>query len=104
MTSVNMPRDDAVLKIDPKAPTNRNVKEVEPYPAVQPVQKHEEATQAPSAGTPRPQRRRGKDRRQRNEKVLLDTRSGPNRRRMGEDDSADENGEDAAGQNIDVYI
>jgi hypothetical protein len=79
MTSVNMPRDDAATKITSKT-TTRTVNPVEPYSNVQPVEAHEDVTQAPPRKTRKQDERRGKDRRQKNEPVLLDTRSNHDRR------------------------
>ena len=81
MTSVNMPRDDAAIRIDTKAVANRNVKQAEPYPEVHPVKEHDEGhTPAPPV-RPKKQRRDG-DRRQKDEPILLDTRDGHGRRKV----------------------
>jgi hypothetical protein len=105
MTSVNMPRDDAALRIDPKAPRARNVNPLEPYPAAQPVQPHEEPTTAPKKPAGRkPQQRRKGERRQKNQPVLLDTRSGGDRRKSAQQETASEDGQATTpAKHIDVY-
>ncbi len=91
MTSVNMPRDDAAIWIDTKTVANRNVKQAEPYPEVQPVKEHDEGhTSVPPVVREKKQRRHG-DRRQKDEPILLDTRDGRGRRKVdhpAEDDDA----------------
>jgi len=99
MTSVNMPRDDAAIKIDTKAVAKRNVKPTEPYPATPAVKGHEGGHVAVPPIQPRQRRRQG-DRRQRDEPVLLDTRDGRDRRKRGEQDDDD----DTQTGHIDVYI
>jgi hypothetical protein len=79
MTSVNMPRDDAATKITSKS-TTRTVNPLEPAANVQPVEVHEDVTQAPPPKPRKQDERRGKDRRQKNDPVLLDTRSNHDRR------------------------
>ncbi|HEC19229.1 MAG TPA: hypothetical protein ENI97_07780 [Gammaproteobacteria bacterium] len=75
-----MPRDDAALHTN-SSPANRTVNETQPYPATQAVQAHEEAPPAPNQRVTRNQRqRRRHERRQKNIPVLLDTRSGRERR------------------------
>jgi hypothetical protein len=104
MTSVNMPRDDAAIRIDPKAPRTRNVNPLEPYPAAHPVQPHEEATTAPEHPKRKPQQRRQGDRRKKDDPVLLDTRSGGDRRKGAPQENASENGQaDTPAKHIDVY-
>lgn len=93
MTSVNMPRDDAATKITSKS-TERTVNPVEPYPKAQPVTANEDATKAPPRKTRKQDERRGKDRRQHEAQVLLDTRSSHDRRNLaaqGDIDIEDEN-------------
>ncbi len=85
MTSVNMPRDDAAINTNTKTVAKRDVKPTEPYPATLPVKKHEEGHVAAPPVQARQQRRQG-DRRQKDEPVLLDTRTGHDRRKGGEQD------------------
>ncbi|HEB92641.1 MAG TPA: hypothetical protein ENI94_04080 [Gammaproteobacteria bacterium] len=99
MTSVNMPRDDAAININTKAVAKRDVKPTEPYPATPPVKKHAEGHVAVPPVQSRQQRRQG-DRRQKDEPVLLDTRSGRDRRKRGEQDGDD----GAPTGHIDVHI
>lgn len=104
MTSVNMPRDDAATKISSKS-TARTVNEVEPYPTAQPVEAHEDVTQAPPRKPRKQDERRGKDRRQKNEPVLLDTRSNHDRRNAaakGDIEIEDENSA-ASKTGVDYY-
>lgn len=104
MTSVNMPRDDAALRIDPKAPQARNVNPAEPYPAVQPVSPKEEGVQAPPPQARQPQQRRHGERRQKDETVLLDTRSGRDRRKSAQrNDNAEAEEKAMPAKHIDVY-
>ncbi len=98
MTSVDLPRDDAALKINAKAVAKRNVKPAEGYP-VTPAVKEEEQRHTPVPPVQARQRRREGERRQRDEPVLLDTRSGRDRRKQGEEGD----GDTPAGH-IDVYI
>lgn len=99
MTSVNLPRDDAGLRIDPKTVAKRDVKQAEAYPEVQPVKEHDE-NQAPVAPVQRrePRKRRQGDRRQKDVPVLLDTRSGGDRRRQDKDD------DEGPAEHIDVRV
>ncbi|VAW96787.1 hypothetical protein MNBD_GAMMA20-1279 [hydrothermal vent metagenome] len=99
MTSVNMPRDDAAININTKAVAKRDVKPTEPYPATPPVKEHEEGHVAAPPVQARQQRRQG-DRRQKGEPVLLDTRTGRDRRKGGKQDDDD----DTRASHIDVYI
>ncbi len=78
MTSVHIPRDDAASKIS--TTTDRTVQAATPYPSVQPVKAHEDATKAPERTTHKNLQRRKKERRKDNAPVLLDTRSGHDRR------------------------
>ncbi len=99
MTSVvNMPRDDAAINIDTKAVAKRNVKPTEPYPATPPVKEHEGGHVAVPPVQPR--QRRQRDRRQKDEPVLLDTRTGRDRRKASKQDSDD----NTQTGHIDVYI
>ncbi len=97
MTSVNMPRDDAAININTKTVAKRDVKPTEPYPTTPPVKKHAERHEAVPAIQSRQRRRQG-ERRQKDEPVLLDTRSGHDRR------TRDEQDDDAPAGHIDVYI
>lgn len=92
MTSVNMPRDDAATKIANKS-TNRTVNPIEPYSKANPITAHEDVLQAPVRKTRKQDERRGKDRRQKEVPILLDTRSSHDRRNLaaqGEIDIEDE--------------
>jgi|GEM_PF-3819039 len=89
MTSINMPPDDAALKVRPPSSDERTVKPAEAYPVITPVKQHEEGQKTPRALHPRPPRRRQGERRQRDEPVLLDTRAGEDRRREEKRDDAD---------------
>ena len=105
MTSINIPKDDAASRIDTKAVAERNVKEAEPYPTVQPVKAHEEVTQAPpSAPRKQTQRRKG-ERRKQNIPVLLDTRSGHDRRNAAHNEDVELEGDtpDTGRTGIDIY-
>lgn len=100
MTSVNMPRDDAAIRIDTKTVANRNVKQTEPYPEVQPVKEHDEGqTPVQPVVREKKQRREG-DRRQKDEPILLDTRASHGRRKV--DHPADED-EAVTTTHIDVF-
>jgi len=97
MTSVNMPRDDASIKLDPKTVAKRDVKQVEAYPETPPVKEDDKAPVATPPVRPKRQRRQG-DRRQKDVPVLLDTRSGRDRRKSAAD------GEDEPPPHIDVHV
>jgi len=93
MTSVNMPRDDAATKITSKS-TERTVNPVEPYSKTQPVTSDEGVTQAPQREARNQDERRGRNRRQKDAPVILDTRDNHDRRNaaaQGKIDSEDEN-------------
>lgn len=94
MTSVNMPRDDAAIKITSKS-TDRTVNPVEPYPRAQAITAHEDVTQSPPRAARRQDERRSKHRRQQAMPVILDTRDTHDRRnavRQGEPGPEDEAG------------
>lgn len=105
MTSVNLPRDDAANRIDTKSVADRSVKQVEPYPTVQPVKEHEDVTNAPTRIPQRSMQRRKQERRKKDVPVLLDTRVGHDRRNAS--NTANSEQEDASEENsrtgIDVY-
>jgi hypothetical protein len=106
MTEIKMPRDDASRLINPKPAADRSVHPVAPYPRTEPVQPHEETRPtSPPAPRQRRQRRKG-ERRKRNEPVLLDTRSGQDRRGAGrrDDDVSDEEQTQDKDPGIDVYV
>ena len=106
MTSVNMPRDDAANLINSKALPDNSVKEVSPYSTVQPVKPHEDVMQAPQRRQlPRKisQRRKG-ERRKQKQQVLLDTRSGRDRRNVVSSEALEIEGDGQTGiAGIDVY-
>lgn len=95
MTSVNMPRDDAAIHAT-KTATNRTVKEVQPYPTAQAVQEHEDVTHAPRKNPPQSQQRRKHERRKEDSPVLLDTRSGHDRRNIVGQQNSDQQDADNA--------
>lgn len=103
MTSVNMPRDNAADRIDAKATAKISVKEVSPYPAIEAEKPHEDVTKAPQA--PRRPKPRKSERRKKKQKILLDTRSGRDRRNAAHTDSTEvETDKPAEGNTgIDVY-
>ena len=76
---VNLERDDAAKLIPARPPTERTVNPVQPYPGTQPVQPRGEAAATPKKPRRQLQRRKG-ERRKQNIPVLLDTRSGRDRR------------------------
>lgn len=82
MTSMNMPRDDAAIHIDTKTVRKRTVAPAQPYPATPPVQAEQDAAEAPPQTPRRPPQRRQNERRKQNLPVLLDTRSGHDRRNI----------------------
>lgn len=105
MTNVNMPRDDAANRIDPKAAADRSVKEVSSYPGTQPVTPHEDVTRAPPK-TPRKQaQRRKKERRKKEQQILLDTRDGRDRRNAAQANNVEIEGENKGNgkTGIDVF-
>jgi hypothetical protein len=102
MTSVNMPRDDAALHTT-KTASNRTVKETQPYPATPAVQAHEEATRAPRKNPQKSPQRRKFERRKDNLPVLLDTRSGHDRRNAIDSHSAESEDENSTNTGIDIY-
>lgn len=88
MTSVNMPRDDAATKITSKS-TERTVNPVEPYSKIQPVTADEGVTQAPPREARKPDERRGRNRRQKDTPVILDTRVNHDRRNAAAQEKID---------------
>jgi hypothetical protein len=104
MTSINIPRDDAAILVKSTA-TEREVQPIAPYPKVQPVKVHEDATQAPARQTRKQAERRGKDRRHQDKPVLLDTRSGHDRRNAAAEEKVEIEGEEnsSATTGIDIY-
>ena len=100
MTSINMPRDDAALHSTKSSP-NRTVNETQPYPTTQPVQKEKDVTSAPPKKPQANQQRRKRDRRKKDIPVLLDTRSGHDRRNAAQDDEQGKADDKTSG--IDIY-
>ncbi len=88
MSSMNIPPDDAALRARPSGDETRSVKPVAAYPVISPIQSHEEGHTAVRPLHPRPPRRRQGERRRRDEPVLLDTRTGGERRAGGARDDA----------------
>jgi len=82
MTSVTMVTNDSAALHTTKV-DGRNVKEVQGYPASQTVKEQVDATSAPrQKANQSPQQRRKQARRQQKESVMLDTRSGHDRRNV----------------------
>lgn len=105
MTEVKMPRDDATILVNAKAIADRTVHPVDPTPKTQPVMPHEETPAASQAAPSRPKKRRQGERRRKDMPILLDTRSGDDRRGgTPEDDAEEEDGQGRKGPGIDVYI
>jgi len=102
MTSVNMPRDDAAIHTT-KTATNRTVKETQPYPTTPAVQAHEDVARAPQKNPQKPKQRRKRERRKANAPVLLDTRSGHDRRNAADPQNVDTNDDKPKRTGIDIY-
>ena len=102
MTSVNMPRDDAAINAT-KTATNRTVKETQPYPTTQAVQAHEDAIRAPRKNPQKSQQRRKRERRKEITPVLLDTRSGHDRRNAADPQNVDTDDDKPKSTGIDIY-
>lgn len=105
MTSINIPRDDAASRIDTKAVSERTVQQTNPYPTVQPVKAHEETTKAPLQPPRKQTQRRKNERRKSQQAVLLDTRSGRDRRNAAQNTNIELEGDKPADNStgIDVY-
>jgi len=83
MTSVAMVENDSAALHTQKTAETRSVKETQPYPASPAVKAHEDTMTAPRQKVKRNQRQRRKqERRQQQKPVLLDTRSGHDRRNV----------------------
>lgn len=102
MTSVNMPRDDAAIHTS-KTATNRTVKETQPYPTTQAVQAHEDVARAPQKKSQKAKQRRKRERRKEHAPVLLDTRSGHDRRNVIDPQNADTKDDDQKPTGINIY-
>lgn len=104
MTSVNMPSDDAALKIKDKS-TARTVQPAEPYPKVQPVTVHEDVMQTPPQKPRKQDERRAKARRRQDDPVLLDTRSSHDRRNAADQKNVEVEDENTSGNKtgVDLY-
>ncbi len=103
MTSFNVHNDDAGLQIRPTP--GRTVKEVQAYAGGHAVQGDENATEAPKQAD-RKERRRKRDRRHQKDAVLLDTRSGHDRRNASINESSEtrnDTPEAGSTSGIDVY-
>lgn len=106
MTSINIPRDDAANRIDTRLVSDRTVKEVNGYPVVPAVTAHDDVMQAPAQRMPRRQaQRRRHERRLQHAQVLLDTRSGRDRRNAAREPDIEVEGEaqPQTRTGIDVY-
>ncbi len=106
MTSVTMVTNDSAALHTTKT-NNRNVKETQAYPATPAVKTHEKAVPAPQQNVKRNQRQRRKqERRQQQKPVLLDTRSGHDRRNMvnAQTEITDTTENEQPVTHIDVYI
>ena len=104
MTSINIPRDDAATQIK-STPTERAVQPTAPYPKVQPVTAHEDATKAPPRQARKQAEQRTGDRRQQNVSVILDTRSGHDRRNVAaqEDIEIEDKNTSSGKAGVDIY-
>lgn len=104
MTSFNIPTDDAAI-ITKSKPTERPVQPAAPYPKVQPVTPHNDVMQAPPRQARKQDERRRKDRRRKENPVLLDTRTGHDRRNAAAESEVEIQGESSEPQKtgIDLY-
>ncbi|HHI94562.1 MAG TPA: hypothetical protein ENK04_13800 [Gammaproteobacteria bacterium] len=106
MTSVTMvTSDDAALHT--RKTNSRNVKETQAYPTSQPVKAHENAPHTPQQKIKRNQRQRRKqERRQQQKSVLLDTRSGHDRRNIKNTETVttENNSNEQPAAGIDIYV
>jgi len=106
MTSVTMVTNDSAALHTTKTSDNRNVKEVQAYPSSPAVKPHEDATTAPRQKVKRNQRQRRKQERRRQQTtVLLDTRSGHDRRNViaSQTTETENTGTTPATTGIDIY-
>jgi len=104
LTVTSYPNDDAAILKDPKAVTPRTVKQAQPYPGVQPVQPRDARERPPEHPPRRQTQRRREERRKANLPVLLDTRSGRDRRNAAADAGVQVEGAGApTATGIDVY-
>lgn len=103
MTSVTMVTSDNAA-LHTTRTDNRNVRETQAYPASQSVKTHKDARSASQQNVKRNQRQRRKqERRQQQKTVLLDTRSGYDRRNISHSGAAETEDEQPLTR-IDVYI
>lgn len=104
MTSINIPRDDAATQIK-STPAEREVQPTAPYPKVQPVTAHEDVTQAPPRQARKQAEQRARDRRKQNVPVILDTRSGHDRRNAAaqKDIEIEEENASSGKTGVDIY-
>jgi hypothetical protein len=79
MSSFNVNNDDAAFRLRPS--NSRAVKEVQAYPIATPAQKDERNAKN-TQKTQREERRRERERRHQSRQVLLNTRSGHDRRNV----------------------
>ncbi len=103
MTSVTTVANDSAALHTTKT-NNRNVKETQAYPATQAVKAHGNAAPVPQQNVKRNQRQRRKqERRQQQKSILLDTRSGHDRRNIDNAQTVTTENEQPV-THIDVYI
>jgi hypothetical protein len=104
MTSVTMVTNDSAALHTTKKTDARNVKEIQGYPASQNVKEQGDATSAPrQKRQANPRQKRKQERRQQKQSVLLDTRSGHDRRNAAvsqTDDAGDANDKKTTGINV----
>ncbi|NOX76342.1 MAG: hypothetical protein GXP17_06960 [Gammaproteobacteria bacterium] len=79
LTAITLPNDDAAVLKDTKAITPRTVSQVQPFPTVQP---RDGSAEAPKPPVRKLSQRRKAERRKTKDAVLLDTRSGHDRRNI----------------------
>ncbi len=103
MTSVTMVENDSAALHTSKKTDNRNVKEVQAYPTAQAVQEHEDVVQAPRKNPQHSQQRRKHERRHENTPVLLDTRSGHDRRNVVDSQNAEADEKDKKNTGVNIY-
>ncbi len=106
LTAITLPNDDAAILKDTKTVTPRTVNQVQPYPTVQP---RDGSAEAPKSPVHKLSQQRREERRKNQTPVLLDTRSGHDRRNIAGvegvvvDVTTDADTERRAATGIDVY-
>ena len=79
------------------------MKETQPYPTTPAVQEHEDVAHKPQKNPQKASQRRKDERRQENTPVLLDTRSGHDRRNAADPQNADTDDDNPKSTGIDIY-